>query len=269
MPIVIDTQSMLDQFTGLDHDTLNQMLDNIAKGLAVAYAYKLEMLAQQELHQTKRRYINSIRLIDSGRMEGTVLLDYSKDKLVQMIEEGADAFDMKPYFLSSPKVKTGKNGGKYLTIPFRIATPDAVGEADVFAAIMPKEVYNVVKNKPTDIPTSGGGSRSAGLKLSEIPAQFAIKKIRPVINDNNGNELFKAYQHKNSIFEGMVKQNDSVTGQNTYRSFRRVSEKSDPMAFIHPGIAKYNLMSKALGQMDMGTELGNQIDSQLGKLGLL
>lgn len=268
-PIIIDTSSLLDQFTSLDGGQINNMLDNIAKGIAANYAQKLEQMAAQELHQTRNIYISNIKLIDSGKLEGTVMLDYSKNKLVQMIEEGAEAFDMKEGFLNSPKVKIGKKGGKYLTIPFRWGTPGIVGDADVFVGSMPVEIYNVVKNKPSNIPTSGGGSRTAGIALKEIPAQFQLKKVRPAIVDNQGNKEWDAYEHKHSIYEGISQQNDSATGQNTYQSFRRVSDKSDDDAWIHPGIKRYNLMQRTLTEFNTENELSLQIDSELNKLGLI
>lgn len=268
-PIIVDTTSIMDQFGALSPESINAMLDNVAKGLAAAYANQLELQAQSDLHQTKRRYINAIKLVDSGKAEGTVMLDYSKDKLIQMIEEGAGPFDMKPYFMGSPKAKVGKNGVKYLTIPFRWGTPGIVGEADTFSGVMPKAVYDVVKSKPTNIPVSGGGSRSVGISLKEIPAQFQMKKVRPAIAATETNQAWAAYQNKAPVSQGISKYNDPSTGQNTYRSFRRVSENSDPDAFIHPGIKAYNLMQKALGAFDTGTELGNQLDIELGKLGFL
>lgn len=268
-PIIIDTTDLMSQYTSLTKDDIETMLDNVAKGLAATYANKLELQAQESLHQTKQMYISSIKVVDSGKMEGTVMLDYSKNPLVRMIEEGADPFDMKTAMLNSPKAKVTKKGIKYLTIPFRWGVPGTMGESTAFAGIMPAEVHKVVKSKPADIPVSGGGSRSAGISLKEIPEQFRVKKIRPAIVDKSGNELFKAYENKNTVYEGITKTVDAATGQNTYGSFRRVSENSDANAWIHPGIEKYNLMQKALGAMDLEGETGTQLDIALSKLGLI
>lgn len=269
LPIVIDTSSLTEQYESITPEQINTMLDNIAKSLAMRFIGSLEEAAQLELNQTRRRYINNIQFIDSGRLEGTVLLDYSKDKLVQMIEEGASAFDMKQGFLSSPKVKVGKKGGRYLTIPYRWANPNAIADADVFSNILPKPVYNVLKKKDLTIPISGGGSRSAGLSLKEIPEQFRVVKKRVQIEDNRGNLLFKEYQHKSPLSQGLIKSNDPTTGQNRYFSFRRVSDNSEEEAWIHPGIQKYNLMQKTLNAFNTASELGSLLDSELSKIGLL
>lgn len=269
LPIIVDISSIVENYSSVTEDQINTMLDGIAKGLAANFARKLEENAANTLKQTKRRYINAVKLVDSGKLEGTVVLDYSKDPLVKMLEEGASSFDMKASFLNSPKVKIGKKGGKYLTIPFRWATPDAIGESDAFVGHMPDEVYEIAKEKETIIPVSGGGTRSAGISINELPAQFQIKKVRPIIKDSKGKKMFDAYQHKNSIYEGITKQNDSVTGQNTYHSFRRVSEKSDKDSWIHPGIERYNLIQKTLDGFDTESEIGNQLTNGLQNLGLI
>jgi hypothetical protein len=268
-PIVIDTQSMVSQFTELNADDINNMLDNIAKGMAASFAAQLQEMAAKELKSTRNRYLQSIKLVDSGMLEGTVLLDYSKDKMIQMLEEGAAAFDMKAGFMASAKVKIGKNGGKYLTIPLRQGTPGTIGDSGNFAFIMPKDIYKIAKNKPLSISVSGGGSRTAGIALSEIPAQFAKPTIRPAIEDGAGKILFKEYQHKTPNAQGIVRQQDGATGQNRYTSFRRVSEKSDESAFIHPGIKAYNLIQKTLGNFNESQEMTPLIDGELSKLGLI
>lgn len=268
IPIYIDTGSIVEAYSSLDQDAVDKICDNIAKTLAARYAQKLELEATASLHQTKKRYIHAINVVDSGKLEGTVILDFSKDPLIRMIEEGAAPFDMKKAMLKSPKAKTNASGGKYITVPFRFGTPDAVGESDVFSNIMPQGVYEVVKEEPTVISTVGG-SRSAGLTVDKLPVQFQKPATRKEIKDSEGKILFNAYTHKGSIYEGMTKNTDAVTGQNTYNSFRRVSENSDPDAWIHKGIEQYNLVSKALQNFDQETEVQIAMNNEFSKLGLM
>lgn len=266
IPIVIDINDLRQQFS-VNKEQIDDLCDSIAKSLAARYAQELEQQATDALHQTRRRYIQNIRVIDSGRMEGTVLLDYSKDPLVRMIEEGASPFNIKDGLLKSAKVKIGKNGGRYITVPLRWGVPTTIGDSDAFSGIMPKPVYSVIKNKPSVIPVSGGGTRTAGLQINEIPPPFNIPKRREVIKDTQGQMLFEAYTHKSSLYQGMVKKTDRVTGQNTYNTFRRVSENSDADAFIHPGIEQYNLIQKALNSFDQQREVSNALDEGLAKIG--
>lgn len=266
VPIVIDTADIMRQFS-ISRDQVDSICDNVAKTLAARYAQVLEQTAQQALNQTRQRYIRNIKVVDTGRLEGTVMLDYSKDPMVRMLEEGVSAFDMKQKMLSGRKVKIGRNGGRYVTIPFRWGTPNVVGDSDVFSGTLPQAVYNAVRKMPQNIPVSGGGMRTAGLNVSQLSSNLQQPGMRKSITDSAGKVLFKQYEHKTSLFQGVIQQRDSATGQNRYFSFRRVSEKSDPDAFIHPGIQQYNLIQKALGSFDQQKELSNALDLEWAKLG--
>lgn len=261
-PIIVDTSDLMSQYSSLTGGDINDMLDGIAKGLANAFAQKLTMNAEQELNQTRDRYIKNIVVVDSGKLEGTVILDYSKDKLIKMLEEGASSFDMKEGFLKSSKVKIGVKGNRYLTIPYRLGVPTTLGEASNFAFNLDPEAHKIAKNKPATIPVSTG-SRTQGISLKELPEALQIKNVRPAVKG------FPAYQHKSPVSQGVTRYQDQATGQNSYKSFRRVSENSDEGAWIHPGIQKYNLLQKTLGQFDTATEMSSLMDNELAKLGLL
>jgi len=262
VPIEINSSDITSQFD-ISEQEIENMFDNIAKSLAIIYYTKLESEAANTLHSTRARFINSIQLVDTGRLEGTVLLDYSKDPLIRMIEEGASPFDMKYGLLNSPKAKVGKDGKRYISIPFRLATSDANGEADVFTGRMPEEITEAVRKLVIPV----GKNNSNALPISAIPSQYQIKGKRNTIEDSAGKTLFKEYEHKTSLYEGVVKSNDSVTAQSTYHMFRRVSENSSPDAFIHPGFTAARLMDRAYSRMNIDEELGIQIDNELTKLG--
>lgn len=273
-PIIIDTSQLIERFN-IPPRTINVMLDSIAKGLAASYAIKLEKEAQIQLKQTKQRYVNNIRVVDSGKCSGTVLLDFSKDPLIQMLEEGASPFDEKAKLLSGRKSKMGKNGKRYVTVPFRFGVPTAQADNPLFnGGIMPQVVYNIVSQQPQTVPISGGGVRSGGLSLNDIPSQFRVPRTRAAITDSNGNIQWRTYVNRSAQHEGMVRINDSVTGQNRYMTFRRISEPgengkggSDPDSWIHPGIKQYHLIQASLSKFNIPTETGLQLDSELTKLG--
>ena len=260
-----DTQSLIDQFS-IDDAQIEALESFVAKSLVVSYVQRLERLVGEELHQTKSRYLRSIRVLDTGKASGAILLDYT-DPVVKMVEEGASAFDEKSGFANSNKKHLKKDGsGWYLTIPFSIGTPDTVGESDPFSSIMPQAVYDVVKNKPTDIPTAGG-SRSSGIGLSELPEQYQVPKTRAAVTVDN--KTFKEYVNKSPIFQGVIKQHSNVTGQNTYSSFRRVSDKSDENSWINGGIIARNLTDKAMNELEsnLQSELSLATDQALVILG--
>ena len=244
VPIQINSQDIMDSFS-ISKKEVDDIIDVTIKNIAAAFAVEWENVALNTLHSTKQRYVANLKVIDSGRMSGAVVLDYSKDKLIKMLEEGATAFDLKKFLLASPKAKQKKNGGgKYITVPFSIGPPSA--NSDNFSTILPSQVYNIVKNQAVMSTTN----RSQGLVADQLPDQFQKKQTRAGFSSLPTSKLFEEYQHKNSIYEGVYKKKDTVTGQNSYGSFRRVSDKSDSNSWIHPGIDQGNLAEKAYGQFE-------------------
>lgn len=266
MQILIDTASIRDSFD-ISQEQITAVLDGVIKNHVIPnFVDNLEKLAGEQLKATRDRYIKSIRVLDEGRMKGAVLLSY-QDPLVRMLEEGASAFDIKSGFSKSNKKHIKASGsGWYLTIPLSEGTPGTTGE---FAGpIMPEEVYAVVSKKPQDIPTSTG-LKSKGLTLEEIPEQYRAPKTRALIEASATNERFEAYKNKTSIYAGISRIKDPVTGQSSYKSSRRVSEKSDPNSWIHPGISAHNLMDKSLAELSTNEEaiIGNAINVEMAKQG--
>lgn len=190
-------------------------------------------------------------MVEEGKFTGAVILNGS---LPNMLESGASAFDIKVGLLSSSKVKFDAEGKPYITVPFRFSTPSAVGESEVFSAKMPVEIYNIVKDRDANIQ-SGMGKRSTGISLSDlkqVPEFLSKPKVRPEIV--NADATFKQYENKSSIYEGLSKLQDSVTGQNTYGSFRRVSQNSDPDSWIHSGLTARKIADAALSKFDVDKE---------------
>lgn len=265
--ISVDTKSLVDQFD-ISKAQIDSLITYVTESITASFARRLEQQAKIHLHKTRNTYIQNIKVMSEGRFKASVFLDYSKNKLVKMLEEGATPFDMKIGFENSDKKHFKKDGGWWLTIPFMQGTPDTIGESDPFANIMPSEVYEEVKAKPADIPTTSG-FRSVGLKFSEIPEQYQPPKTRAAVTNPITNEVFAEYKNKTSIYQGLVKNKDSVTGQNTYISFRRVSDNSDPNAFIFSGITAYDLCGKAMQDLEsnMGGELNAATNAALATLG--
>lgn len=269
IPIQINTKSITNQFD-MTKEMVESFIDFCVKDIASSFVRKWEGIAKIKLHSTRDFYISGLKVIDVGRMKGAVLLDYKQHPVIRMIEEGQSAFDIKEGFAKSSKRKPAyrKNAstGWYLTIPFRIGIPTTIGESSVFAVpSMPPAIHKVAKKLDAQ-----KGETSKGLKLSEIPKQFQAPQSRAAISVIENHETYTEYVHKSSIYEGIVKQKNAMTGQNSYMSFRRVSDLSDPMAFIHSGIIAYNLADDAMKELNanMHNELQIATDRALDKLGL-
>lgn len=261
VPIKINTNDVSAEFS-LGQEQVNSMLSLSLKNVIGAF-YENWMDETRVLGSSRQQYQRSILVVDEGPFRGSVIL---ANALPNMIEKGISAFDMKDGFKLSSKVKYNADGKWYLTIPFRWSAPDSLGESEVFAGKLPLEVHAIVSKQEANIPIASG-HRSVGISIEELPARFAQVNKRKEIFGNEGETRFKEYVHKSSIYEKIHKITDSKTGQNSYMSFRRVGENSDPMAFIHSGITARNLGEKALQETPIPQIIGASVDQYLEQIG--
>lgn len=264
-PVDIDLSGLQAQL-GLQPKTIDEMTELCVKAVTTAIYARWESLAKQELHSTLPEYIQNLHVVDKGRFAKQIVLT---GILPVMIESGADAFDLKEGFKNSKWVRysvpvynaKGKmispGGDWYLTIPFRHGTPGIVGQAG-FANEMPQEIYSLMVHR----------ARGSALTRGEIPSPYDVPKSRAEILDKAGNVLYAEYVHKTSIYEGLTKRSAAYNKviQNTYGTFRRAGEKSDPLSWIHKGIKAHNLADKAIQQTDVDTIVQNQCMEFLDKM---
>lgn len=268
VPITINFNDIIDQFN-ISKSQCEDVVDYAIKNVTAEFASQWEETAKRELKSTRSRYISNLRVVDEGRMSGAVILDYSKDSLIQMLEEGASPFDMKEGFSKSAKKHTKVDGqGWYMTIPFKLGSPGSISAG---FTVLPSQLYNIVKEKPFE-----ANGRTKGLTAGEIgsgggvPQKYQIPTSRASIVVIPTSKAFEEYQHKTNIFKGAFKQKDSVTGQSSYGSFRRVSDLSDSNSWIYSGMDSKNLAEKALNDFQVKEEkvLQASIDNALSFFGL-
>lgn len=170
---------------------------------------------QQKLNSTRPLYLMGLDFdsvvypFGSDPFAGAVVL---KGKFPNMLEAGFPAFDEKVGFSKSSRKHPTKDGGWYLTIPMRHSTPGSF----MYGKPMPKNIYGQVKklNHKEHISVPGGQKTS-----------------------------WTGYVHKNNIYDGLTRiiksyhnpDTGKITKQSQYFTFRRVSDKSDPLSWMHPG----------------------------------
>jgi hypothetical protein len=245
LPVNIDISDVIEEFSILE-DEIPILKANILSKVVNTFSATWEQLIGQRLHGTRSEYLRAIYREQPDQNTVIIGLTSRQSQLALMIEDGSAPFDEKAGFEKSDKKTMKKDGGWYLTIPLRWATPDAIGEASVFSNKMPEEVYAVAKELPP----------KQALQVGQLPDFLQGKKIRAALPG------FAAYEHRNNLFESMTR-NEDVRGRGNYMTFRRVSDKSDPAAFIHPGFTAYNLMDAALEAMDVGTVVDMATDDWL------
>lgn len=206
--------------------------------VAFEFRNELENQANESLRQTRQEYVRSIY---TEKPDANTRIVGLRGWLANAVEQGVEPFDEKSGFANSTKKKRKKNGGWYLTIPFRHASPTALAESSIFASRLPKDVYKVALSRlVTD---------SARLERGDLPKQYQQPAVRAELVNLASGTLFPAYTHQAPIYEGLKRNQEA--NHSGYITFRNVSELSDPDSWIHSGIRAHNLTGKALDSMDI------------------
>jgi hypothetical protein len=234
VPISIDISGAVQRLM-LTQEEVKSYSRFVLDSIGTRYMQLWEQGVDRKLNSTRSAYKAgmSMRYIDDYNLEFQ-LEGKGFAKLGLMIERGVSPFDIKEGFERSPKAKRNEDGGWYLTIPFRHATSSAIAESGAFANRMPKPVEKIAKKS------------SSPLRLPDLPPEFQNKGKRAELVGSD-NLVIKEYKHKSAIFEGLTHGKKEHHGQ--YTTFRRVSDNSDPLSWIHMGFEEHNFMGKALNSL--------------------
>lgn len=218
LTVSVDLKSL-----GVDDQLSPQIVGAIESSLQTSLAIirdRWQTEAQKKLQSSRPLYLQGLSFdsvvypYDSS-FSGAVIL---RGKLPNMLETGFSAFDMKIGFSKSTRVTKKPGGGWYLTIPYRHSTPGGF----MYGSAMSKDVYGVAK------------------KLN--PYQSGLGNTR--LNwPGAGDKSWKGYQRKTNNYNGMVRivKSYQKATQSQYLTFRRVSDKSDPRSWWHPGYSGVNI----------------------------
>lgn len=256
-PIKIDTSALSREFS-LSKREVDGLIGFTVKRITAQIAKNWETEAKNNLQKTRFDYIQGLYVGEEGPLVGIVGL---KGWLPNAIEQGLQPFDQKIGFSKSSKA-IRKNNSWYLTIPFRYATAGSVAESSVFSGTLPEEIqeiYNEENVKPVQI---GSFFLEKNTPMKNVPEEFSKPGRREAIPESRA---FQEYQHKTSMFEGLIK--SELKNNSQYVTFRRVSDKSDPNSWIHSGIEARHFAEKAVNNPNINFEIQKSIDKYLQSLG--
>ena len=158
--VVEDFHLMLAESKNLSSQILDRVVDE--------YMLRLETLVGQELNQTKGEYLRAIEVDRKGEFSAIIRLASRKSKLASMLEDGADAFDIKEGLENSSKRKTSLAGNWYIDVPFRFATSKAIASSPAFTGgVAPRGVIDAAKK--------AGGT---AVPISKLPKEYQKAGIR-------------------------------------------------------------------------------------------
>lgn len=197
---------------GVNDQLSPQIVDAIQGSIETSLAIirdRWQTSVQNKLNSTRPLYLQGLGFdsiiypFGNDMFAGAVQL---QGKFPNMLEQGFSAFDLKIGFSKSDKKIKKQNGGWYLTIPIRHSTPGSF----MYGQAMPKDVYGVAKKL--------GNRESLSYK-------------------GKGDVSWTGYQQKHNKYDGLTRiiKSYQKTSQSQYITFRRVSDKSDPMSWWHPG----------------------------------
>lgn len=264
-PISIDLSELAKEFSLKEAQT-DELGAMIVGAVTDRIYYNWHSSAARGLHSSRKAYLSNLQIGQITPLKKFIQLT---GKLPNMIEDGVGAYDMKPAMLNSTKAKISKKGVRYIIIPFRHATSNALGEDAAFSNVMPPEIAAIARRlRPMRTIIGNTISRPESLGSDSIPKRFQIPNTRPAVSNLDNKKTFSAYEHKSSIYEGMIREQKTYerATQGQYVTFRRISENSDANSWINRGIMAHNFAKKALQITDVGNITDRAIDTYLQKL---
>jgi hypothetical protein len=247
IPISINISKTISEFS-LSQNQVNEFKSLLLDRLTISLVKAWEKQAKLNLHSTRNEYLKGLKTYREDDFKGGVVLSGS---LPVMIEGGAEAFDIKSGMLKSQKAKTSAKGSLYMTIPFKIATPESLAESSIFAGKMTKELYSEAKKLEV----------GKSIEFKNLPKELQKVKTRDAVGKWN------KYEHKTPIFEGLTKLGAKGHGQ--YGTFRRISNNPDtgsnPNSWIHKGFQARHFADAALSDMQVDLVLIKVRDEFLSK----
>lgn len=245
----IDLSDTVNEFSLSDQD-INSLSDYLLDRVVDEYVTQWERLIDDNLNTTRDEYKRAIYTDRPDQRTAIVGLTARESRLAMMIEAGKDAFDEKVGFEGSSKRHEKSNGGWYLTIPFRHATSENIMQLQVPG--MGVSVLDLMKTGQT-------------IGTQQLPEGFDEAQTHQ-LELNTGSVI--TYKHKAPIYEGLHRRNINSTlneKRGGYFTFRRVSDKSDPDSWMHPGFTAHNFMDKALESSQLGEAVDNAVQDWLDK----
>lgn len=187
-------------------------------------------LALTRLDSSRQDYLNGLQPVVLEDGAATIML---VGKLPNMIENGASAFDMHLGLLKEglAGVRTGADGSRYRSVPFRHKTPGvATGilGTPMGGAFAPRGPLS-----RRLIPPAGVNHAAIGSSVYKD-----AKKLKPGQALKEGYAPKLSEKHTTDIYAGMRKLSQPIKGgksQSTYMTWRTISTKQ-PDKWQHPGL---------------------------------
>ena len=234
----VNIDEFISEFT-LTKEEVSSFTSFLLDRVVDEYVSTWERIINSSLHETREEYKKGIYVDHIQSNIAVVGLTSRQSRLSLMIENGTTPFDEKEGFSRSELKKAKKDGGWYLTIPFRHSV-----ESEIMSELVPTSTSTVLEFLKA--------SPNRQLTPTTLPEHRNVVQTSEIQTPS----VTISYTHKNPIYEGLHRRDISSTKRERrggYFTFRRVSDKSDLESWYHPGFEKHNFMEQALQEADFSS----------------
>jgi hypothetical protein len=263
-----DLDSLMDM-----RGVVDKAVHDAAQNLATATHHFISDQAQKKLHTRRKMYLDALHL---GEDNGDIVI--TLDASVRWIEDGMKPHSMLEDLLNSPKAKTGKDGDKYLVVPFELnkRKQDMTPAQRTLLETVRKSLA-MVGEKPNRIENGPDGQPKLGLVRKMDIMSLPIKTFNSgqghgAIGDVRQGPTGIPFLQGVRVYQNKMKGKDGEDKvKRTIMTFRVASEKhmDEANRWEHPGLQAINIFEEAARwaqeQFDsvIGPSLADQITLQL------
>lgn len=241
----------VDAFEAGTKEALRQAL----AGIAQAGHAEWIRLAQARLRSSRDEYVGGLMKKDSFKVakDGSSEPVFTISLIGEMannFEFGMSSFDMKnvrPGWLGGKRAKIGKDGKRYITIPFRHSTgssPRLAYTGKAAMANLKTELFKTVKAYGLDRMVRAASGQVMEGAVGKVPGRADV------------------HQYLKGLTKIQKANKGGKSGSSTLITWRRMSESSAEDSWVHPGLDAANILPEVERYID--EEMGRVVEKILG-----
>jgi hypothetical protein len=190
-------------------------------------------------------YIEALNKPDTVKLTDAGIEVQLGTKIAQAMDDGAPAYDLKRALLANTK-KSSKTGTPYVDIPFKHTTSGARGTTQLPAAV-----------KKAITARAANQSARGSTQTTRLPMKTPGKKFtRVLLKRRSGvpglGKVKQSVSHKRGLHDDLIRtrtKGRGGRGSTSYSTIRRISAKSSPSSWWHPGFKGAGLLKKVLPKL--------------------
>lgn len=240
--------------------TFQDKIEALLPGIVAVTADQLETAWATEAKNSLKNPDGYVKAISQRQITDTHIIVSNNHVAVWFLELGTAPFDQKRMLDTGRSVRISKDGNRYIRIPFDGKVKDYIA-----AGVDEKELSRMQGTKFVNVrgarliteygsrlnTQAQAGTRKHFTVLKATRDKFPNKTNAPNMGFTDYVTPFKAattidYAWKTSPFQNAVKMTDFQGKTVGMKTFRTISDLSDPNSWINPGVQASHIAEKAI-----------------------